>query len=73
MCIPYLSSTWTGTVFLCYFCNKLKITSQNMSPGTPRLHLEEYKLKQDPQDYGIADDIWDLERFKRQFKIVIVR
>lgn len=44
-----------------------------MSPGTPRLHLEEYKLKQDPQDYGIADDIWDLERFKRQFKIVIVR
>lgn len=40
---------------------------------TPRLHLEEYKLKQDPQDYGIADDVWDLEKFKRQFKIVIVR
>lgn len=40
---------------------------------TPRLHLEEYKLKQDPQDYGIADDVWNMERFKRQFKIVIVR
>lgn len=44
-----------------------------MSPSTPRLHLEEYKLKQDSQDYGLADDIWDMDRFKRQFKIVIVR
>lgn len=44
-----------------------------MAPQSPRLHLEEYKLKQDPQDYGIADEPWDLEKFKRQFNIVIVR
>ena len=41
--------------------------------ATPKLHLEEYKLKQDPQDYGIADEPWNLDKFKRQFKIVIVR
>lgn len=39
----------------------------------PLLHLEEYRLKQDPQDYGISDDVWNLERFKRQCKIVVVR
>lgn len=38
-----------------------------------RLHLEEYKLKQDPQDYGIADEPWNFEQFKQYFKIVIVR
>lgn len=43
------------------------------SKKQPRLHLEEYKLKQDPQDYGIADEPWDLEKFKKQFKIVVVR
>lgn len=43
------------------------------STKQPRLHLEEYKLKQDPQDYGIADEPWDLEKFKKQFKIVVVR
>lgn len=39
----------------------------------PRVYLEEYKIKQDPYDYGLADDEWDFEKFKRKFKIVIVR
>lgn len=39
----------------------------------PRIYLEEHKLKQDPHDYGLADDEWTLEAFKKKFKIVVVR
>lgn len=42
-------------------------------PEKPRIYLEEYKLKQDANDYGLADDFWDFERFKRQLQIVVVR
>lgn len=39
----------------------------------PRLYLDEHKIKQDPHDYGLADDEWTLESFKKKFKIVVVR
>ncbi|XP_055859173.1 DNA-directed RNA polymerases I and III subunit RPAC1 [Episyrphus balteatus] len=39
----------------------------------PRLYLDEHKLKQDPHDYGLADDEWNLETFKKKFQIVVVR
>lgn len=41
--------------------------------GHPKLHLEEYKVKQDPHDYGLADDGFDIETFKKKFQIVPVR
>lgn len=41
--------------------------------GKPRLYLDEHKLKQDPHDYGLADDDWSMESFKKKFKIVVVR
>ncbi|XP_055637428.1 DNA-directed RNA polymerases I and III subunit RPAC1 [Toxorhynchites rutilus septentrionalis] len=40
---------------------------------TPRIYLEEYKIKQDANDYGLADEFWDFEKFKSQLQIVIVR
>lgn len=40
-------------------------------PEEPRIYLEEYKLKQDTNDYGLADDFSDFERFKRQLQIVV--
>lgn len=39
----------------------------------PRLYLTEYKLKQDAHDYGMADEFWDFETFKKQFQIVVVK
>lgn len=39
----------------------------------PRIYLEEYKLKQDPHDYGLSEDTWDLKKFKKNFRIVIIR
>jgi DNA-directed RNA polymerase I and III subunit RPAC1 len=39
----------------------------------PRLYLNEYKLKQDPNDCGISDELWDFEKFKKSMKIVIVK
>lgn len=39
----------------------------------PRLYLDEHKVKQDPHDYGLADDELNLETFKKKLKIVIVR
>lgn len=39
----------------------------------PRVYLTEYKLKQDTHDYGMADELWSFENFKRKFRIVVVR
>lgn len=39
----------------------------------PRIYLTEYKVKQDAHDYGMADDLWSFEEFKRKFRIVVVR
>ncbi|XP_055376014.1 DNA-directed RNA polymerases I and III subunit RPAC1 [Condylostylus longicornis] len=39
----------------------------------PRNYLDEYKIKQDPYDCGLADDLWDFEQFKEKFKIIIIR
>lgn len=44
----------------------------DISEEKPRLYLEEHKLKQDAHDYGLADDIWDMNAFKRSFRIVVV-
>ncbi|XP_036347013.1 DNA-directed RNA polymerases I and III subunit RPAC1-like [Rhagoletis pomonella] len=46
-----------------------------MSTGTqrPRLYMDEYKLKQDPHDYGLADEPFNLETFKNKFQIVVVK
>ena len=41
--------------------------------GRPKLYLDEHKLKEDPHDYGLADDVFDIETFKKRFQIVIVR
>lgn len=39
----------------------------------PRIYLTEYKIKEDAHDYGMADDEWSFEYFKRKFRIVVVR
>lgn len=39
----------------------------------PKLYLDEHKVKQDPLDYGLADDLFDLETYKKKFEIVIIR
>ncbi|XP_049535513.1 DNA-directed RNA polymerases I and III subunit RPAC1 [Anopheles darlingi] len=45
----------------------------SVQQGKPLVYLEEYKLKQDANDYGLADELWDFERFKQQLQIVVVR
>ncbi|XP_017470984.1 PREDICTED: DNA-directed RNA polymerases I and III subunit RPAC1 [Rhagoletis zephyria] len=39
----------------------------------PRLYMDEHKLKQDPHDYGLADEPFNLETFKNKFQIVVVK
>lgn len=44
-----------------------------MAEKVPRIYLKEHKLKQDPHDYGLADDTWDINAFKSQFRVVVVK
>ncbi|GBP24305.1 DNA-directed RNA polymerases I and III subunit RPAC1 [Eumeta japonica] len=39
----------------------------------PKILLEEFRLKNAANDYGLADEIWNFKKFKKHFKIVIVR
>ncbi|XP_064539230.1 DNA-directed RNA polymerases I and III subunit RPAC1 [Drosophila montana] len=39
----------------------------------PLLYMEEYKVKQDPQDYGLADEVFNMDVFKSKLQVVIVR
>lgn len=39
----------------------------------PLLYMEEYRVKQDPQDYGLADEVFNMEVFKNKLQIAIVR
>jgi len=39
----------------------------------PLLYMEEYRVKQDPQDYGLADDVFSVQAFKEKLHIKIVR
>lgn len=38
-----------------------------------KLYMEQYKTKQDPNDYGLADEKWSFERFKERMQIVVIR
>ncbi|CAH2045266.1 unnamed protein product, partial [Iphiclides podalirius] len=39
----------------------------------PRIYLEEYRLKNAANDYGMADEKWNFKKFTKKFRIVIVR
>ncbi|XP_034474200.1 DNA-directed RNA polymerases I and III subunit RPAC1 [Drosophila innubila] len=43
------------------------------SKNQPLLYLEEYRVKQDPQDYGLADEVFNMGAFKSKLQVVIVR
>lgn len=49
------------------------LTTKSYKMSKPKIYLEEYKIKQGAQDYGMADEIWDFEKFKEKFRIVVVR
>lgn len=37
----------------------------------PRIVLEEYKIKESANDYGFADDFFDISKLKKSMKILI--
>ncbi|XP_023953599.2 DNA-directed RNA polymerases I and III subunit RPAC1 [Bicyclus anynana] len=39
----------------------------------PRVILEEFRVKNAPDDYGMADEKWNFKKFVKKFRIVIVR
>ncbi|XP_072929844.1 DNA-directed RNA polymerases I and III subunit RPAC1 [Epargyreus clarus] len=39
----------------------------------PKVFLEEFRLKNAAEDYGMADEKWDFKKFVKKFRIVIVR
>ncbi|CAH0728483.1 unnamed protein product, partial [Brenthis ino] len=39
----------------------------------PRVFLEEFRVKNSPDDYGMADEKWNFKKFVKNFRIVIVR
>ncbi|XP_077296730.1 RNA polymerase I and III subunit C isoform X2 [Arctopsyche grandis] len=44
-----------------------------MMDPKPRVYLEEYRLKTGAEDYGMSDEPWSRKKFKKKFKIVIVK
>ena len=49
--------------------------SKYIDPRTekPRIYLNEYKLKTDEKDYGLADELWNFSKFKKKLKLVRVK
>ncbi|CAG9789355.1 unnamed protein product [Diatraea saccharalis] len=43
------------------------------SDSRPRVMLEEFRVKNAPDDYGMADEKWNFKKFTKNFRIVIVR
>lgn len=39
----------------------------------PLVYMKEFRLLQDPYDNGLADEPFNIERFKKRLQIVIVR
>ncbi|XP_034669344.1 DNA-directed RNA polymerases I and III subunit RPAC1 [Drosophila subobscura] len=39
----------------------------------PLLYMEEHRVKEDPQDYGLADDVFNMEVFKKKLQVAIIR
>ncbi|XP_053613926.1 DNA-directed RNA polymerases I and III subunit RPAC1 isoform X1 [Plodia interpunctella] len=39
----------------------------------PKVILEEFRVKNAPDDYGLADEKWNFKKFVKKFRIVIVR
>lgn len=39
----------------------------------PRIYLEEYKLKQGANDYGMSDELFTFEKFVKKFRIEVIR
>ncbi|XP_045502649.1 DNA-directed RNA polymerases I and III subunit RPAC1 [Colias croceus] len=39
----------------------------------PRVYLEEFRVKNAPNDYGMADEKWNFKKFTKNMRIVIVR
>ncbi|KAL4717939.1 hypothetical protein ACJJTC_001357 [Scirpophaga incertulas] len=43
------------------------------SDQKPKIILEEFRLKNAPNDFGMADEKWSFKKFTKHFRIVIVR
>ena len=39
----------------------------------PKVTLEEYKIKENPNDYGFSDETFNREKFKSNLKIILVK
>lgn len=47
--------------------------SRSSEDKRPLLYLEEYKIKEAANDYGFADETFDINTFKRNLKIEIIK
>lgn len=67
-----IDSNTCGSILLNYL---IKTPGQMASKNRkePLLYMEEYRVKQDPQDYGLADDVFSVQAFKEKLHIKIVR
>lgn len=45
----------------------------NKADKRPKVTLEEYKIKEDPNDYGFSDEPFDREKFRKNLEIVPVK
>ncbi|KOB73921.1 DNA-directed RNA polymerase, partial [Operophtera brumata] len=39
----------------------------------PRVYLEEFRLKNAAEDFGMADEKWNFKKFVKKFRIVVIR
>jgi hypothetical protein len=47
--------------------------SAHQKDRKPSLLMDEHKIKEDPDDFDFADEIFNFENFKQKFRIVCVR
>lgn len=44
-----------------------------MEDVKPRLYMNEFQVRPDPNDCGLSSDHWSMERFKKKLKITVVK
>ncbi|XP_026760687.2 DNA-directed RNA polymerases I and III subunit RPAC1 [Galleria mellonella] len=53
--------------------SKYNISAMSKLEEKPRVFLEEFRVKNAPNDYGFADEKWSFKKFTKKFRIIIVR
>lgn len=49
------------------------MSSDTKKDNSPLVYMKEFRLLQDPYDNGLADEPFNIDRFRQRLQIVIVK